>query len=109
MQAVDRFIEEIVRSSQIPSTGRRKEVLRELKAHVEDFILVSRDAGHGDEETRRLVLANFGDPREIARQFAWVYRRERALFRISVFLLSTIAVASSIAAIVMTIQAGIAL
>src|ERR1700730_6333587 len=109
MQTADRFIQEIVSSSQIPSERRRKEVLRELKAHVEDFVAVSRDAGHTDEETQRLVFANFGDPQEIAKQFAWVYRRERAILHIAVFVMSTIVVASSIAVVVMTMRAGIAL
>jgi hypothetical protein len=108
-QTIDRFIEEVVSSCQIPSARRRKEVFRELNAHVDDFILRSRGAGHTEEETQRLVLASFGDPREIAAQFAWVYRKERAILHILVFLLSTVTVASSVAAVVMLMRAGIAI
>jgi hypothetical protein len=109
MQAADRFIEEIVSSSQIPSGRRRREVLRELKTHVDDFVHVSLAAGRSEEETQRLVVASFGDPREIAKQFAWVYRRERTILRIFVFLVATVAMATSIAAMVMTLKAGIAI
>lgn len=109
MEAVDRLIEAIVTASQIPSLRRRREVSRELKAHIEDFVRAARDAGHSEEETERLVFANFGDPREIAGQFGWVYRKERAALRIRVFILSTFAVAVSIAAIIMAMQAGIAI
>jgi len=100
MQAAHRLIEEIVSSSRIPSARRRREVLRELQAHVEDAI--------SGGVTERLAVANLGVPREIARHFAWVYRRERAVLRLSVFLLSTIAVAGSVAAIVMAMKAGVA-
>jgi len=109
MGRADRLIAGILAASQIPSTRRRSDVSRELKAHVEDFILAARDAGHSEEETERLVFANFGDPGEIGGQFAWVYRKERAAMRLRVFALSTLAVAISIAAIIMTMQAGLAI
>jgi len=100
MPAADRFIEEVVSLSQIPSARRRREILRELQAHVEDAIAA--------DVTEQLALANLGDPLEIASHFAWVYRKERAMLRLSVFLLSTIAVASAVAAIVMAMKAGMA-
>ncbi len=105
----DHLINQIVSASKIPSESRRREVLRELQAHVEDFVLYARSAGHTQEEAERLALANFGDPRQIAVQFGWVYRRRRAALRISVFLLSTVTVAITIAGIVMSLQAGLAL
>jgi hypothetical protein len=104
----DHLINQIVNSSKIPSESRRREVLRELQAHVEDFVLCARSAGHTQEEAERLAFANFGDPRQIAVQFGRVYRKQRAALRISVFLLSTITVAIAIAGIVMSLQAGLA-
>jgi predicted anti-sigma-YlaC factor YlaD len=109
MQAADRFLQEIVRASGIPGGGRRQEVLRELRTHVEDFVLAARAAGHAEAETERLVFAHFGDPREIAGQFARVYRRERAVLQAALFVLSTIAVAAAIAGLVMGLKAGIAM
>jgi hypothetical protein len=105
----DHLIKQIVTSSKIPSERRRREVLRELQAHVEDFVLYARSAGHTQEEAERLAFANFGDPQQIAVQFGWVYRKQRAALRISVFLLSTVTVAIAIAGIVMCLQAGLAI
>src|SRR5207244_1265227 len=65
--------------------------------------------GCGDDEIQRLVVANFGDPRQIAQQFAWVYRRERAMLHFSVFLISTLVVAILISAAVIATQAGMAI
>ena len=103
------LIDEIVSSAEIPSERRRREVVRELRAHVEDFVLSARGAGHTEEEAERLVFASFGDPRQIAMQFGWVYRKQRAVLRVSVFVLSTIVVAVAIAGMVMSLQAGLAI
>src|SRR5579863_391538 len=108
MQVADELIRDIVSASQIPSEKKRQAVLRELRSHLEDSILAAREAGHSDDEIRRLVLAGFGDPGEVARGFAWVYRRERTMLRIAVFLLSTLALASVLSAAILAIQAGIA-
>ena len=105
----DQLIDEIVRSAQIPSESRRREVLRELQAHIEDFLLCARREGHSEEEAERLALASFGDPRQIALQFGWVYRKQRAAMRVAVFVISTLVVAVAIAGMVMSLQAGLAL
>jgi hypothetical protein len=107
MCAADELIENIVNSSQIPSGKRRQEVQRELRTHIEAFMLAAREVGHDDAEIERLVLANFGDPGQIARGFAWVYRRERRVLGVFVFVLSTVALASSLSAAILAMQAGV--
>src|SRR5437868_7365133 len=109
MHSVDELIDKIVRSSQIPSRRRRVEIARELRAHIEDFALIARQGGYSEEEIHSLVLANFGEPHEIAQEFARVYRYERAILRVSVFLLSTLVAASFISAMVLALQAGMAI
>jgi len=109
MRAADALIDEIVASSGIPSGKRRREAARELRSHVEDLVLFARSAGHADDEIERMVLERFGDPRQMARNFAWVYRRERAVLALTVFTLSTVAVATVIAAAVLAAQAGLAI
>ena len=105
----DQLIDEILRSARIPWESRRREVLRELRAHVEDFVSCARSAGHSEEEAERLACASFGDPRQIAMQFGWVYRRQRAALGVSAFVLATMVVAVAIAGIVMSLQAGLAI
>src|SRR5260370_8213740 len=108
MSIIDRLIDEIMAASRIPSEKRRREVLRELRAHVEDFVSAGRQSGRGEEDIERLLLERFGDPRQIARQFAWVYRRERAALCLGAFLISTVVVSLVISAAALPIQAGMA-
>jgi len=109
MQASDELIRSIVNKSQIPSVKRRRAVLRELQSHLEDSILAAGEAGLSDDEIRRQVLASFGDPAQVAQGFAWVYRHERTMLRIAVFLLSTLAVACMLSAAILAMQAGVAI
>ncbi len=109
MWAADELIEQIANSSHIPSGKRRQEIQRELRTHMEDFITAAREAGRDDDEIDKLVAASFGDPAEIAGGFAWVYRRERAMMRVGVFLLSSLAVTSLMLSAILALQAGIAL
>lgn len=55
------------------------------------------------------MLANFGDPRQIAQGFAWVYRRERRTLRAFAYTLSTVLLATSLLAAILTMQTGLAL
>jgi hypothetical protein len=109
MYTPDDLVATIVNSSQVPSGRRRQEIARELRAHIEDFVLIAREAGHTEEEIGRLVAENFGDPREIADEFAAVYRLERAVLRASVFLLATLMATSFISTVVLGLQASMAL
>ncbi len=108
MRATDCLIDQIVASSQIPFAHRRREVVRELRAHIDDFALAARDTGLDDAQIERMILANFGDPAQMGRNFAWVYRRERALLRLTVFAISTVAIASLAIAGTLAAQAGVA-
>lgn len=108
MRAADALIERISASSRIPSAARRREVTRELHAHIDDLIETARQAGRSEEEIERLLLSRFGDPAPFARNFAWVYRRERAMCAIFGFALASIALASVITAGTLATQAGVA-
>src|SRR6267154_4687582 len=108
MRRVEELIDCIVNSSQIPS-GRRREIQRELRSHIDDFVLATHDAGHDQEEIEKLVLANFGDAGQIGEGFAWVYRHERRSLRVLAFALSTVVLASSLLAALLATQAGLAL
>ena len=109
MRAADELIRSIVNESQIPSERKRQAVMRELRSHLEDSILAAREAGRSDDEIRRLILASFGDPGQVARGFAWVYRHERTTLRIIVFLLSTLAIATMLSIAILAMQAGVAM
>ena len=108
MSAADELIDCIVNSSQIPSGKRRREIQRELRSHIEDFVVAAREAGRDNNEIEKLVLANFGDPGQIARGFAWVYRHERRRLRAFTYTISTVLLASSLLAAILPMQACLA-
>jgi hypothetical protein len=104
----ERLIDEILAASRIPLERRRRDVLRELRAHMEDFVTAARQSGRREEDIERLLVERFGDPRHIARQFAWVYRRERAAVCLGAFLVSTIVVSLVVSIAAIAMQAGMA-
>lgn len=107
MRAANELIDRIVNCSRIPS-GRRREIQRELRSHIEDFAVAAREAGRDEDEIERAVLAHFGDPGQIAQGFAWVYRHERRRLRVFAYTLSTVLLASSLFAAILAMQAGLA-
>jgi hypothetical protein len=108
LRPAEELINSIVNSSGIPSGNRRREIQRELRSHIEDFVAAAREAGVHQDQIEKLVLANFGDPDQIAQGFAWVYRHERRRVRALAFTLSTVVLASCLSAVVLAMQAGLA-
>jgi hypothetical protein len=108
VRTAEELIDRIVNSSQIPAGKRRREIQRELRSHIEDVVVAARAAGSDPNEIERLVLANFGDPGQIASGFAWVYRHERRRLRVFAYTASTLLLASCLAVTVLTMQAGLA-
>jgi hypothetical protein len=107
VRAADELIDRIVNCSRIPS-ARRREIQRELRTHIEDFVVAAREAGRDEDDIERAVLANFGDPGQIAGSFAWVYRHEQRRLRIFAFTLSSVLLATSLLAGILAMQAGLA-
>jgi hypothetical protein len=109
VRATDELIDCIVNSSRILSARRRAEIQRELRSHVEDLVGAAQAAGRDQDEIEKLVLANFGDPCQIAQDFAWVYRHEQRRLRAVAFTLSTVLLASGLFAAILATQAVLAL
>ena len=108
MRAADELIDSIVNSSRLPSEKQRREIQRELRSHLEDFVFSAHEAGRDPDEVEKLVGANFGDPAQIAQGFAWVYRYERRRLRALAFALSTVLLASSLLLAILAMQTGLA-
>jgi|SRR5579871_4187983 len=108
MHAVNELIDGIVNSSQAPS-ARRQDIQRELRAHIEDFVTAAENAGCDPNEIERLILAKFGDPGQIGRSFAWIYRHERRRLHAIAFVLTTLLLTSSLLLAILALQAALAL
>ncbi len=109
MRSAEELIDYIVNTSQVSSRKRRQDIQRELRAHIEDFVIAAHAAGCDRGEIEKLVLAHFGDPGEIAQGFAWVYRGERRRLEILAYALSTLLLTGFLLAVILTMQTGLAL
>ena len=108
MRDVEELIRRIVDESQIPSARRKRAIQRELRSHFEASVPAAREAGIPEDAILQQVLASLGDTSQVAQGFAWLYRRERAMLRIAVFLLSTLTMAIMLSVTVLALQAGVA-
>ncbi len=109
MRGAEQFIESIVNSSRIPPGRKRREIVRELRSHIEDFVTAARASGRDETEIEHLIVAHFGDAGQIADCFAWVYRHERRSFQALIFAGSTTLLFISVFAAILTAQTGLAI
>ena len=108
MREAEELVDSIVSSPRIPAGRRRREIQRELRCHIEDFVLSAREAGRAEDEIQKLVLANFGEPAHIAKGFEWVYRNEWRRLRAVTYTFSTLLIAACLCVAIFAIQSGLA-
>jgi hypothetical protein len=66
MTATERLIGEIMAGSRIPFGRRHREVLRELRVQVEDFVNSGRQSGRSEADIKILLVERSGDPWQFA-------------------------------------------
>ncbi len=71
------LVRQVIARSRLPGERRRRELLCELSAHLEDSAEALRAYGCDDAAIERMVELRFGDPDALGQAFAIVYRRER--------------------------------
>jgi uncharacterized membrane protein len=54
---------------------RRDEELREIRAHLENAVIVSRELGQSEKEAAQNVVAQFGTPQDLGENVVWAWRR----------------------------------
>lgn len=100
MTHLDRIVSRVILLAKLPGKKRRREVEKELRAHLDDLAEEARSQGYDDETAARIVRLRFGQPADVAAAFASVYAPERLAKRIlqSAILVtaSTVAVAAVI-------------
>src|SRR5215467_414389 len=83
MTTQDILVEKILTRSGIAGRRARREIGRELASHIEDIVEEARAAGHDDPEIESILKKRFGNPDQIARQFAADYWPERVALRVA--------------------------
>jgi len=54
---------------------RRNEELREMRAHLENAVIVSRELGQSEEDAAQGVVAQFGTPKDLGENLVWAWQR----------------------------------
>ncbi len=104
MTYFDHIVARVMLQARLPGNRRRREVERELRAHLDDLAEEMRSQGYDDEAAARIARMRFGEPREIAAAFASVYGPERWARRILQSTLLFAASSIAVALVVGTVQ-----
>lgn len=104
MTHLDRIVSRVMLLAKLPSNKRGCEVAKELRAHLEDLAEELRSQGYDDEAAARIVRMRFGDPQEIAAEFASVYAPERWARRILQSAILFAACSIAVVAVIGTVQ-----
>jgi len=54
---------------------QRAEELREMRAHLENAVIVNRELGQAGDEAVRAAVAQFGKPEDLGENVVWAWRR----------------------------------
>jgi hypothetical protein len=103
------LIDRILSASGIVGRDRRRDIEREMRAHIEDIIEEERSAGRDEREIERSVALRFGVPDEIGHEFAAVYRSQRIVFSLLSYSLLAVTSVAVVAAFVYAIQYSVVL
>ncbi len=58
---------------------RRNEELREMRAHLENAVIVNQELGQTEEDAVQNALVQFGLPEALGENVVWAWRREKKL------------------------------
>src|SRR5262245_44621672 len=108
MASGDELIRGIVSRSGLWRSRAKRELERELRAHLEDASDAARSAGHDEADILPIVCERFGNPDEIIAGFERLHRFERRSFQMAdAIALMGISVLT-VAALILTLQLTIA-
>ena len=54
---------------------RRTEELREMRAHLENAVIVNQEMGQSEDEAARTAVTQFGTARDLSENVVWAWRR----------------------------------
>ena len=108
MTGADEFVRRIISRSGIGRSSIRRDLQRELQAHLEDAAEAARSAGNDDSSIPRIVCERFGDPDEIAAALERLHRLDRRSAAVSGALLLLGVSIVAVAALIMALQLMIA-
>lgn len=76
---IEQYLSEVAAKLGPMPTKQRTEELREMRLHLENAVIVSRELGQSEEEAAQSIIAQFGAPKELGENVVWAWRREEKL------------------------------
>ncbi len=74
---LESYLSEVAAHLSALPVKQRNEELREMRAHLENAVIVSRELGQSEEEAAQNITAQFGMPQDLGDNLVWAWRRER--------------------------------
>jgi len=76
---LENYLAEVAAHLSVLPTKQRTEELREMRAHLENAVVVSRELGQTEDEAAQNVVAQFGTPEDLGANVIWAWRRGKTL------------------------------
>ncbi len=74
---LETYLSEVAAHLSALPVKRRTEELHEMRLHLENAVIVSRELGQSEEEAAQNIVAQFGKPKDLGDNLVWAWRRER--------------------------------
>ena len=76
---LESYLSEVAAHLSALPVKRRNEELREMRAHLENAVIVNQELGQSEEDAAASALVQFGLPEALGENVVWVWRREKKL------------------------------
>ncbi len=74
-KVIESYLSEVAAHLSALPTKQRTEELREMRLHLENAVIVSRELGQSEEEAAQSIVAQFGTPKDLGENVVQVWRR----------------------------------
>ncbi len=75
---LEQYLSEVAAHLSALPAKRRNEELREMRAHLENAVIVNRELGQSEDEAAQSAVAQFGTPKDLSENVVWAWRRGAA-------------------------------
>ena len=69
------YLSEVATHLRALPVKRRAEELREMRAHLENAVIINREQGQTEDEAARSAVTQFGTPEDLGESVVWAWRR----------------------------------
>jgi len=75
---LESYLSEVAAHLSALPAKQRSEEMREMRAHLENAVIVSRELGQSEDEAAQNIVVQFGMPQDLGENVVWAWRRGAA-------------------------------